>query len=597
MRRSIPLFGILGLLTMFFLASLGTTQQTPSGPDLENPIEIQPRSQIHEAFAQPFDGKPEPGPIVPKEPPAPIAEEPPDQRPEAENVQWIPGYWAWDAQKQDFVWISGVHRVPPQDRVYVPGYWQRSDDGWRWVQGFWADAKQQAIPYTPEPPAPLDIGPSMPAPGDNSMYVPGSWFYRDDRFVWRPGYYSPIQMGRVWIPPRFLWTPGGYIFVNGYWDCPFEDRGLAYASVYFRRPLWLDPGWRYRPSLVINLGGFWNSAFVRNGSFFYGNYYDPFYSRLGYSPWYAGRGRYDPIFSYYGWRNHRNNPNWIAGVQQTFASRSAGRIAPPTVAVTPLTQVTSTRLVPATATQLQTQKQFVADTRQRAVNRQQLDTAWANKGRSPGSTIDTRMLTNVVPPGATSPLTPSPKVVSSGGAVTSPLAPKTSKIDPRPDGGLPKSSPGTGPRVTTTNPPPRVTTTTPAPNVVPSNPPPVVAPSNPPPRVTTTTPAPKITAPSVPRVTTPTPSVPRATSPSPAPAPKITSPPPAPAPRVTSPPPAPAPRVTTLAPSAPRITSPPPSAAPRVTSPPPRVSSPAPAPRVSSPAPAARVTPSAPPRP
>ncbi|MBI1831316.1 MAG: YXWGXW repeat-containing protein, partial [Planctomycetes bacterium] len=290
MRRSILPLGILGLLTMFALASLGKSQQPQPRPgvDPDNPIEVQPRGAIHEAFAQPFDGKAQPGPLVPKEPPPPIPEEPPEQRPEGDNVQWFSGYWAWDAQLGDFVWISGVHRVPPQERTFVPGYWQQTPEGWRWVHGFWADAKQQAIPYTPEPPAPLDNSPSMPPPDDDSVYIPGSWNYRDDRFVWRPGYYAPAQLGRMWTPPRFLWTPGGYIFISGFWDCPLEDRGLAYANVYFTRPLWRDPSWRYRPSLVISLGSFWDSTFVMDSQFYCGDYYDPFYSRLGYRPWYTG---------------------------------------------------------------------------------------------------------------------------------------------------------------------------------------------------------------------------------------------------------------------------------------------------------------------
>jgi hypothetical protein len=384
MNRCHPLSWVFGLLTILGLASPGTPQQAaPAAKDniaLQHPIEVLTRGPLHEAFAQPFDVKPEPGKLIPKEPPPPVPEEPPEQKPQADNVQWIPGYWAWDGQRQEFMWVSGVYRVPPQDRTFIPGYWQHTADGWRWVPGFWSDAKQQELLYTPEPPAPLEGGPSLPRPDDNSAYVPGAWIYRDGRFVWRPGYYAAIQPGRVWMPPRYVWTPSGYLFVDGYWDYPLEDRGLAFAPVYFHRPLWLEAGWRYRPSLVLGLDTFFDSCFVQDGSFYFGNYYDPLYARLGFNPWYAGRGRYDPIFSHHGWRNHRNDPNWVAGVQQTYASRTAGRVAAPAIAVTPLNQVRGVKLVQATPTQLQTQRTFGQQARQLAVNRQQLDAAFVSKG-------------------------------------------------------------------------------------------------------------------------------------------------------------------------------------------------------------------------
>ena len=59
-------------------------------------------------------------------PPDPIPEEPPDQKPKGDNVQWIPGYWAWDDDRQDFLWVSGCWRVPPSGR------------NWRGSSNFWS---------------------------------------------------------------------------------------------------------------------------------------------------------------------------------------------------------------------------------------------------------------------------------------------------------------------------------------------------------------------------------------------------------------------------------------------------------------------------
>src|SRR5689334_3047899 len=71
-------------------------------------VQVLTRGPVHEAFAEPVVFNPEAGPVVPKEPPQPIEEIPPDQKPEGENVQWVPGYWNWDEAQGDFLWVSGI---------------------------------------------------------------------------------------------------------------------------------------------------------------------------------------------------------------------------------------------------------------------------------------------------------------------------------------------------------------------------------------------------------------------------------------------------------------------------------------------------------
>ena len=69
---------------------------------------------------------------------APIEEVPPDMKPEGENSVWIPGYWSWDDERQDFIWVSGVWRVPPPGYQWMPGYWQDvPGQGFQWVSGYW----------------------------------------------------------------------------------------------------------------------------------------------------------------------------------------------------------------------------------------------------------------------------------------------------------------------------------------------------------------------------------------------------------------------------------------------------------------------------
>src|SRR5947209_531058 len=71
--------------------------------------EVLTRGVVHEAFADLPPLAPEPGIVVSKAPPGPIDEIPPDVKPEG-DVVWIPGYWAWDDDRSDFIWVSGIWR-------------------------------------------------------------------------------------------------------------------------------------------------------------------------------------------------------------------------------------------------------------------------------------------------------------------------------------------------------------------------------------------------------------------------------------------------------------------------------------------------------
>ena len=193
-----------------------------------------------------------PTPVIPKEPPKPIEELPPDQKPEGDNVQWMPGYWAWDDDKKDFLWVSGFWRNVPPDRTWVPGSWRKAQDGWQWTGGFWAAAKDGGkadIEYLPQPPAPLDAGgATTPAPSETHVYIPGTWVYRE-RYVWRPGFWFEYRPGWVWVAAHYRWTPAGYIFIDGYWDYPLAERGVLFAPAYIPPVVYTAPAFVYTPDL------------------------------------------------------------------------------------------------------------------------------------------------------------------------------------------------------------------------------------------------------------------------------------------------------------------------------------------------------------
>ena len=241
MTRRFNLPALALVVAIPFLTCRQALAEADSAP--EPGVDVQPRGPVHEAFAKPTAPNAEPGAVVPKKPPEPIPELPPDVRPKDEDAEWFSGYWAWDADKKDFVWVSGLWRVPPPDRKWTPGYWTKADKGWRWVTGFWAPVKQDAIEYLDAPPGSLDNGPSTEAPDEDSVYVPGSWVPRRGRYYWRPGFWNTPYRDWVWTPAHYSWTPAGYVFIDGYWDYCLEDRGMLFAPVYCDQPLSATPGW------------------------------------------------------------------------------------------------------------------------------------------------------------------------------------------------------------------------------------------------------------------------------------------------------------------------------------------------------------------
>ena len=124
------------------------------------------RGPVHEAFAEPVDLNTQPSVVAPTQPPANIVENPPADKPVGDQYVWIPGYWAWDSERNDYIWVSGCWRAAPPGRYWVPGYWSQTGMGWEWVPGFWAQqvSNVQQIEYLPAPPVIADVEPPGPPP-------------------------------------------------------------------------------------------------------------------------------------------------------------------------------------------------------------------------------------------------------------------------------------------------------------------------------------------------------------------------------------------------------------------------------------------------
>jgi hypothetical protein len=315
-------------LVLIGLAGGRSVAQAPGGdPQAQGP-QVLARGPIHEAFAAPLVFNASSGVVAPKPPPAAVEEQPPDQKPTGRDVEWIPGYWSWDDERNDYIWVSGIWRDLPPGRQWVPGYWNPQGNGFRWVSGFWAPSTASGqLDYLPPPPGTLEVGPNSPQPGENYAWAPGSWIWESNRYVWRPGYWVAAQPNWIWIPSSYVPTPSGYVYVDGYWDYPMDRRGLPFAPVAFAPGYVAGPAYVYTPSVTIAVGGLFANLFVRPSyaHYYYGDYYGPaaLGPGSGYVSWISyqqTRVGYDPFYAHFAAVNGRD-VSWERTYRQEYQYR------------------------------------------------------------------------------------------------------------------------------------------------------------------------------------------------------------------------------------------------------------------------------------
>ncbi len=306
-------------------APMPTTDPSPAGDADQLGYQALMQGPVHEAFAAPVDMDHTDGVrVYSKPPPEPVDEQPPEASPEEKGMKWIPGYWAWSDDENDYVWVSGLWRKFPPGRTWNAGSWTRAGSGYRWTSGYWSrpQSSNAAVEYLPLPPKSIDNGPSVPPPAEDSFWVPGQWQYADADYQWRSGFWSAPQADWIWQPACYVYTPQGYLSVDGYWDYLPTDRGQLYAPVVFYNSVYLQPNYVYRPyypladaaSLLLNL-------FVRPGCphYYYGDFRGPSYVSIGYRPWYdhsIGHGYASPWLSYYDSKYRRSGINFVGSMQR-----------------------------------------------------------------------------------------------------------------------------------------------------------------------------------------------------------------------------------------------------------------------------------------
>ena len=328
-------------IMMVIMLVLGSSQlysaadeQPPPIPSQEQP-EVLTRGPVHEAFAEPVNLQVQAGLVAPKPPPANIAEITPAQRPAGEQFVLVPGYWSWDTDRNDYIWVSTCWRAAPPNMSWVPGYWSQATGGWEWVAGFWTPAGIQNIEYLPAPPVLQDVQPLGPPPSEDQVWVPSCQYWYKGHYVRRAGYWLIARPDWVWVPSHYIWTPRGYVFSPGHWDYSLERRGVLFAPVYFPRSVYIRRGFSYSPSIVINIGILRLNLFTcpRYSHYYFGDYYDDVYLRVGIFPRFESeRSRiwYDPIYVYDRWHNRRTEPRWEEHERHEYDIRRADRnLRPP----------------------------------------------------------------------------------------------------------------------------------------------------------------------------------------------------------------------------------------------------------------------------
>jgi hypothetical protein len=335
--RLVKIGAVILLVQLVVMLSIGNSQEPPADepPPVPKGIEVLARGPVHEAFAS-LAGEPVETKAVPKQPPKPLDEMPPAEKPEG-DVIWIGGYWAWDDERKDYLWVSGIWRTPPPHKQWIAGYWHEVGEQWQWVPGFWTETPKeeqetQQVTYLPKPPDPPEVAPPGQPPAADTFFVPGSWVYNPSTgaYAWRAGYWARVQPGYVWIPNHYRWTPTGYIFIPGYWDLAVNRRGVLYAPVVVD-PLVVTAGYTYTPAYAVSDTVVVDALFVQPmyAHYYFGDYYGPTYVTMGFQSIYVyGGRRYDSIVVYESWA-HRSQPNWISVQIDIFNNRSRGFLPVP----------------------------------------------------------------------------------------------------------------------------------------------------------------------------------------------------------------------------------------------------------------------------
>jgi hypothetical protein len=173
--------------------------------------------------------------IVKQTPPEPKKESRASETHPDENSEWVPGYWKWDAEKNNYTWVPGTRRRTIPGMKWSPGRWITVPSGYEWSPGHWysesvttktaGDTRETVIVREAPPALKEEVQP--PPTGAGLVWIPGYWNYQGGGYAWIPGRWDrPLAENMVWVRPYWYRGAAGYAFIAGHWDYPAGSRVL-----------------------------------------------------------------------------------------------------------------------------------------------------------------------------------------------------------------------------------------------------------------------------------------------------------------------------------------------------------------------------------
>ncbi len=150
-------------------------------------------------------------------------------------------------------------------------------------------------------------------------------------YLWRPGFWVSYRPDWTWVPAHYIWTPGGCVFLDGYWDHPFDSRGLLFCPVRILRRVLTN--WVFTPTYVVRPDFLLSALFIgpARHHYYFGDYFTDAFTKRGFTPWFDYRptkGSWDPIYNHYRIAYH-GTPDWDRNLHELYRARFAGEVSRP----------------------------------------------------------------------------------------------------------------------------------------------------------------------------------------------------------------------------------------------------------------------------
>ncbi len=178
--------------------------------------------------------------IVKSAPPEPRAEVMRIETRPAENAVWIPGYWQWDTDANNYEWVPGTWRRAIPGMAWSPGRWNEVANGYEWSPGYWNDESPASAPVAVPTTRTVLVQEAPPAlreeirpvsPGDGMVWIAGNWSHDKGEYEWTSGRWErPAVEHMTWSPARWHHSSAGFGFTRGHWDYPVESRTYSVTT-------------------------------------------------------------------------------------------------------------------------------------------------------------------------------------------------------------------------------------------------------------------------------------------------------------------------------------------------------------------------------